>query len=283
MSRSRKQRTGRKLTGGKAKSITVHNTATKDAPADNFRRVHLRDQSASWHITVDDREAILHIPLDEQAWHSGTNAGNTTSVGIEVCEFTDPRRTAAAIANAQKLIAGMLSGSLGPAWDLSHLSLSDVRTHQSWEQYGPGRGKFCPHLILPMWSSFIYGIGNLMQTAQPKPVPVTKSISQLADEVIAGKHGTGDARRRSLDSLYSAVQAEVNRRLSGAPVKTASKAASKPKPAAPTPKRKTVAQIATEVIAGKWGVGNTRKVRLTLAGYNYRAVQTEVNRRLGAK
>lgn len=42
----------------------------------------------------------------------------------------------------------------------------------------------------------------------------TKSISQLADEVIAGLHGNGEARKKSLGSLYDAVQAEVNRRLS---------------------------------------------------------------------
>ena len=40
-----------------------------------------------------------------------------------------------------------------------------------------------------------------------------KSVSQLADEVLAGKHGNGDARKRSLGSQYEAVQAEVNRRL----------------------------------------------------------------------
>lgn len=40
-----------------------------------------------------------------------------------------------------------------------------------------------------------------------------KSIKQLAKEVIDGKHGDGDARKRSLGSSYKAVQAEVNRQL----------------------------------------------------------------------
>ena len=42
--------------------------------------------------------------------------------------------------------------------------------------------------------------------------------------------------------------------------------------------KKTVAQLAEEVIAGKWGNGEERKQRLTQAGYDYSAVQAEVNR-----
>lgn len=54
---------------------------------------------------------------------------------------------------------------------------------------------------------------------------------------------------------------------------------SKPKPT-PAPARKSVAQLATEVLAGKWGNGADRKRRLQAAGYSYAAVQAEVNRRL---
>jgi len=39
--------------------------------------------------------------------------------------------------------------------------------------------------------------------------------------------------------------------------------------------------VAMEVIDGKWGNGSTRKDKLTEAGYNYRAVQNEVNKILG--
>ena len=41
--------------------------------------------------------------------------------------------------------------------------------------------------------------------------------------------------------------------------------------------KKTVQEIAKEVIAGKWGNGEDRKKRLTAAGYNYDAVQAKVN------
>lgn len=41
--------------------------------------------------------------------------------------------------------------------------------------------------------------------------------------------------------------------------------------------KKNVTAIAKEVIAGKWGDGNTRKTKLKKAGYDYAAVQKKVN------
>lgn len=47
--------------------------------------------------------------------------------------------------------------------------------------------------------------------------------------------------------------------------------------------KKTVLELANEVIAGKWGNGIDRKNRLTNAGYNYAKVQAEVNKLLAPK
>lgn len=52
----------------------------------------------------------------------------------------------------------------------------------------------------------------------------------------------------------------------------------KPKPPKPTtPPKKTVDELAREVIKGLWGNGQDRKTRLTKAGYDYAAVQRRVN------
>ncbi len=48
-------------------------------------------------------------------------------------------------------------------------------------------------------------------------------------------------------------------------------------------KKKTVAELAQEVIDGKWGTGAERKEKLTKAGYDYNVVQAEVNRLLAPK
>lgn len=45
----------------------------------------------------------------------------------------------------------------------------------------------------------------------------------------------------------------------------------------PKTKKKTVDELAHEVIEGKWGNGEERKTRLTEAGYDYDAVQKRVN------
>lgn len=94
-----------------------------------------------------------------------------------------------------------------------------------------------------------------------------KTITQIAKEVIAGKWGNGltrIARLKRAGYSYLRVMAEV-RRLLGVQ---------------PAPVRKTVHQIALEVIAGKWGNGDTRTRRLRAAGYDPTAVQREVNRLL---
>lgn len=92
----------------------------------------------------------------------------------------------------------------------------------------------------------------------------TKSVDELAQEVLAGKWGNGDARKTALTNAgydYSAVQKEVNRILGGA-------------------NTKSIDTLAREVIQGKWGNGSERKDRLTKAGYDYNTVQARVNQLL---
>lgn len=96
-----------------------------------------------------------------------------------------------------------------------------------------------------------------------------KSISKMADEVIAGKHGSGhDNRRQSLgisQSEYKKVRAEVNRR-SGVS-------------SAPKSSGKSFAQMAQEVIDGKHGNGHdTRRKSLGINQSQYNKVRAEVNR-----
>lgn len=84
------------------------------------------------------------------------------------------------------------------------------------------------------------------------------SASTLASEVKSGKYGNGETRKIALGSRYDEVQKIVNG------------------------SSKSVSAIADEVIAGKWGNGNDRKNKLQAAGYDYNAVQAEVNKKLGS-
>lgn len=56
-----------------------------------------------------------------------------------------------------------------------------------------------------------------------------------------------------------------------------------PKYAAMATSKKSVDQLAQEVLAGKWGTGSTRKKNLEAAGYDYYAVQKRVNEILNSK
>lgn len=95
----------------------------------------------------------------------------------------------------------------------------------------------------------------------------SKSISQMADEIEAGKHGNGhENRRKSLGinkSEYERVRAEVNRRagVSGG-------------------SGKSIKQMADEVIAGKHGNGHAqRRKSLGVDNATYQKVRAEVNKR----
>lgn len=112
---------------------------------------------------------------------------------------------------------------------------------------------------------------NRLLKGGPAPAPPrpSKTVNQLAREVIAGQWGNGPQRSQRLQAAGfnpTAVQAEVNRLLSGA---------------RPAPARLSVGVLAQQVIAGQWGNGVERERRITAAGYDYQAVRAEVNRRLG--
>lgn len=98
--------------------------------------------------------------------------------------------------------------------------------------------------------------------------PVKKTVGQIANEVIAGKWGNGPARTNALKKAgYDpvSIQKEVNRLLT---------------PKGETKPKLTISQVASQVLRGEWGDGAERKSRLTKAGFNYEAVQREVNRRV---
>lgn len=82
--------------------------------------------------------------------------------------------------------------------------------------------------------AYIVGYGRPNYAASAATGGVTKSISTLATEVLAGKHGNGDTRKKSLGSQYAAVQAEVSKRLTS---KTPAKQPAKSAPSKPATTR----------------------------------------------
>ncbi|MGA5663646.1 N-acetylmuramoyl-L-alanine amidase [Bacillus bombysepticus] len=118
--------------------ITFHNTYN-DAPAINERNnVANNSTGTSFHIAVDDREAIQLIPFNRNAWHAGDGAngrGNRHSIGIEICySQSGGERYRKAELNAIEVIAQLMI-----QFDIP---ISKVKTHQE------RNGKYCPHRML---------------------------------------------------------------------------------------------------------------------------------------
>jgi N-acetylmuramoyl-L-alanine amidase len=146
--------------------ITIHSTQNRGGTA----LAHARGMAAgsfrgtspwnrtgylTWHFTVDDREAIQSLPLNIQGEHADHDGpGNNTSIGIEICEFGDRRRQAAAIDRAARLTAYLMQRTGVP--------LSHVVPHHHWPQRHFGNHKKnCPHILLdggrpgPRWEAFL--------------------------------------------------------------------------------------------------------------------------------
>ncbi|MBZ3765268.1 N-acetylmuramoyl-L-alanine amidase [Bacillus cereus] len=118
--------------------ITFHNTYN-DAPAINERNnVANNSTGTSFHIAVDDKEAIQLIPFNRNAWHAGDGAngrGNRHSIGVEICySQSGGDRYRKAELNAVEVIAQLMI-----QFDIP---ISKVKTHQE------RNGKYCPHRML---------------------------------------------------------------------------------------------------------------------------------------
>lgn len=120
-----------------ATTITIHNTGNTSSSAANERGWLINKsntRTASFHIAIDEREAVECIPLAESAWHAGdgskAGSGNRTSIGIEICESGDYAKT---LDNAIQLVANMLKER---GWGVDRL-----RRHYDWS------GKICPRLM----------------------------------------------------------------------------------------------------------------------------------------
>ncbi|HFR4151492.1 TPA: N-acetylmuramoyl-L-alanine amidase [Bacillus cereus] len=118
--------------------ITFHNTYN-DAPAINERNnVANNSTGTSFHIAVDDKEAIQLIPFNRNAWHAGDGAngrGNRNSIGVEICySMSGGERYRKAELNAVEVIAQLMI-----QFDIP---ISKVKTHQE------RNGKYCPHRML---------------------------------------------------------------------------------------------------------------------------------------
>lgn len=272
--------------------ITVHNTGNTASARNEATYHNNNNNQVSYHVAIDDIEAIQLIPFNRNAWHAGDGAngtGNRKSIGIEICYSMDNGYNGAksdrykkAEDNAALYIAHVLKQY---GWGIDRL-----KRHYDWS------GKDCPHKMHATGTYQAFRnlvkkyLDELNEEEKPKakePVkkattpkktaskPKTttkkstkKSNAVIAKEVYNGKWGNDPERSKKLKKAGydpSTIQRLVNEKYYN--IKKSA------------PKKKSTATIVNEVLAGKWDNGQTRFDRLRKAGYDPNVIQREVNKR----
>lgn len=189
--------------GNKKKYITVHETdntkATADAEAHGNLQANGNSRLASWHYTVDDKEAVQSFSHSIRCWAAGTDKGNNESIQVEICVNSDGNYKKA-VENAAELVAYIAKKEGIP--------LANVVQHNHWS------GKNCPSKMRSgkahyTWSSFKRLVKSHMEVgekqkveARNKPQRITKKYTSLVDYLKAHKKPSGFSDRVVLAKKY---------------------------------------------------------------------------------
>lgn len=227
---------------------------------------------ASAHFDVDAWGGVAqYVRINEYAWATGNTSGNQRSISIEMCNETggpEWRVSDTTWRSAARLAGWLFARVIG-----ARPNSSNLVQHKYWsstECAGPHMDRVWGDFIAVAQQAYDSFVGGGTPTTPPPSGGGGKSVSQLADEVIAGQWGNGDDRRARLQAAgydYQAVQNEVNRKLGGGG-------------STPPPAGKSIDQLVDEVLRGEWGNDPDRRARLQAAGYDASAVQSAVNQRL---
>lgn len=262
---------------GKIIGVTIHNTdwistASGTTPAEQYTRATVNGNmnDVRVHYYVDNTCAWQNLPLTLSGWHAadGSGNGNRRTIAIEcIMSSAYNDRDKKSEDNAAKLAAALLKKY--------NLSIDHLYTHIHWLNVRDGKSggvdylntakntyKMCPLYILPHWSAFKAKVQSYMNSdtsASTTPTTtqlyrVRKSWSDAKSQI--GAFSSLENAKKACKSGYSVFDSHGN---------------------VVYPAKKSVDEIAREVIQGKWSNGADRKNRLTNAGYDYNVVQRRVN------
>lgn len=245
-------------------TIAIHHSLTRQglggSNAESYARYHV--DSLGWpsigysYVIEPDGTIKFCNDIELRTYHVGDH--NNYAVGICLTgDFRYEQPTAAQKESLRNLVNALQK---------TYPHLKYIKGHNEFPGYA---SKQCPVFD---YKAVLANKTTAAPTPKPASKPNIKSIAQMADEVIQGKHGSGhENRRKSLgisQAEYEKVRAEVNRR---AGASTQSK-----------PKGKSIAQMAKEVIDGKHGNGHeARRKSLGISQAEYEKVRSEVNRLAG--
>ena len=257
--------------------ITVHNTdwisvANGTTPAEQYTRATVNGnmKDVRVHYYVDNTCAWQNLSHSLSGWHAadGSGNGNRRTIAIECImspAYND--RDKKSEDNCARLAAALLKTY---GLDINHLY-----THTHWLNVRDGKSgsvdylnttrnpyKMCPAYILPHWAEFKKKVQAYMNAGSS--TPATSSPKQL----YRVRKSWADAKSQ-IGAFSSLENAKKSCKTGYAVFDSNGKQV--------YPAKKSVDEVAREVIQGKWGNGAERKKRLTDAGYDYNEVQKKVN------
>lgn len=254
----------------KKTSVTFHHNGGNLTHAGVLSVWKVRPASAHFDVDAYGRVA-QYVDVQEYAWAVGNRGGNESTISIELADSTlAPKWEVSEVTWKE---GARLAGWLFAHEIKEKPTKNNVYYHHDWSATacpGPYMDSIRTKLLAEVqkwYAHFTESDEHSPSSPRPSTPTPTKSYTEVARDVIAGKYGNGDIRVEKLKKAgYNpkTVQSEVNRLLSSTT----------------KPKRKSINEIAHEVINGKWGNGTDRIERLTRAGYNSNTVQREVNRLL---
>lgn len=197
--------------GKRITKLVVHHNSGKLTTEGCWDVWQTREASAHYQVEATGRIGQLVWDKDT-AWHAGNWAANQTTIGIEHANSSHPTSplSPATLENGAHLVAALckLYGLGRPNWG------TNVVPHKAYQNTD------CPgHLASDQRDEYMARARywyDQMTGSKPTPTTTTKptkpapSTDQLAREVIAGKWGNGDERKRRLGSRYAEVQRRVN-------------------------------------------------------------------------
>lgn len=241
---------------GSIQYICIHYTAGTGSALNNCKYFAAANRNASADYFVDDSGIWeYNDPASGYfSWAVGDGGGrygitNANSISIEVVSPGTPF-TDAEINHLKELVPYLMAKFGVPADRV-------VRHYDASHKKCPA-----PYIDANAWNALHATItGGTAPSVSPAP---SGDLNALADAVIRGEYGSGEARKRALGSNYAAVQALVNQKLGV-------------NGAAPSTNSVNLEDLATRVINGEFGNGDQRRKAL---GANFDAVQAIVNKRL---
>lgn len=247
--------------GIKIGRIIIHHWA--GTQGGDSRLINPNEAVSANYILYSDGTLVGQVPEEYRAWTTGGFDFDAPSITIEIQNSAAGGDWPISNAAYSKLI--QLIADLAKRYGWGGVNAARVRGHREFVATAcPGPYVFSRFGDIIAKSQALYAGGSTAPAPTPTNPPTSgKTIAQLADAVLRGEYGNGEARKKALGSQYAAVQAEVNRRIYGTGSTTSAT---------------SISALADAVMRGDYGNG---QARVNALGAQYNAVQAEVNRRLG--